>query len=187
MVSDERLLRPEDDRLKMAHMFWVEGRPVYKGDTLYLNKNTIAPGRHFVVASTDGTIACSKDGASAGIGCLTWTDPNTILCEVEGKPVRKMDRLWSHDLGKWISASGFIVFAGLPRLLDEDGDMSRVNSCRWKRMIKKNGWVNIYPTRAGLHLACTSHVHPNEKEANENAGDERIACVRIEWEEEVSE
>ncbi len=46
------------------------------------------------------------------------------------------------------------------------------------KRVKKEGWVNVYPAYCGS-------VHRTEKEANKSALGTRVACVRIEWEEEA--
>ncbi len=46
------------------------------------------------------------------------------------------------------------------------------------KRVKKEGWVNVYPSYCGS-------VHRTEKEANKSALGTRVACVRIEWEEEA--
>jgi hypothetical protein len=45
------------------------------------------------------------------------------------------------------------------------------------KRVKKEGWVNVYPAYCGS-------VHRTENEANKSALGTRVACVRIEWEEE---
>lgn len=180
------------DELCMAPMFWVEGRPVYKGDTLYLNKHTISPGRNFVVASTVETMAYSKDGTGAGIECFTWTEPNPILCEVEGKPVRKGDRLWSFYFDDW-----FVVDGCEPNsLLVRQGVFGKTyaTSCAWNRppkKVKKQGFINIYPPAAchgtGAVASVATAIYKNKGMADALMTSNRIACLQVEWEEEVSE
>ena len=46
------------------------------------------------------------------------------------------------------------------------------------KRVKKEGWVNVYPSYCGS-------VHRTEKEANKSALGTRVACVRIEWEEDA--
>ncbi len=46
------------------------------------------------------------------------------------------------------------------------------------KRVKKEGWVNVYPAYCGS-------VHRTENEANKSALGTRVACVRIEWEEEA--
>ena len=60
-----------------------------------------------------------------------------------------------------------------------------------KQKVKKQGWVNIYTLgQSDIPIAAAfvaSFIYRDETIANENALSERIACVRIEWEEEVSQ
>lgn len=48
-----------------------------------------------------------------------------------------------------------------------------------KRMVKKTGWVNFY----GVSHPC-NNVHRTREDADRERADGRIACIRIEWEEE---
>lgn len=43
---------------------------------------------------------------------------------------------------------------------------------------KKEGWINIYPD-----MKCSVTIHASKNDADGCAGSDRIACVRIEWEE----
>ncbi len=56
------------------------------------------------------------------------------------------------------------------------------------KRVKKEGWVNIYseePIRdICIDRRTTSLVYPNEQTADEQSCVGRVACVRIEWEEE---
>lgn len=45
--------------------------------------------------------------------------------------------------------------------------------------IKKEGWVNIYPRNIGV-----SSIHPSKEAADRNAQPSRIACSKVEWEED---
>jgi len=56
------------------------------------------------------------------------------------------------------------------------------------KLVKKEGWVNIYseePVR-GIYIdrRTTSLIYLNEEAADEQGSAGRIACIRIEWEEE---
>lgn len=51
--------------------------------------------------------------------------------------------------------------------------------------VKREGWINIFPnlTFPPNVVACTSHAFDSEKEADDHATGDRVACIRIEWEE----
>jgi hypothetical protein len=66
----------------------------------------------------------------------------------------------------------YLWMSGVPPYF-EDG-MFRIKPKR----VKKEGWVNVYPAYCGS-------VHRTENEANKSALGTRVACVRIEWEEEA--
>ena len=79
-VSDGRFARPEScdlERLRMAPLAWLEGRPVYKGDHLYSSFF----GKMFVVGgvtSSDGDYLTApeiSDQANTDIKCCTWEAP----------------------------------------------------------------------------------------------------------------
>jgi len=62
-------------------------------------------------------------------------------------------------------------------LLAEDWEEHKV-------MIKKEGWVNLYPIcESDLYIKQSSHVHKTKEGANCGAGLGAI-CIKIEWEEE---
>lgn len=46
---------------------------------------------------------------------------------------------------------------------------------------KKEGWINIYSNQIEWGLIC--YIYTTEERANKNAADNRIACIKIEWEE----
>ena len=173
--------------LRMAPLCWVEGRPVYKGDTLYFDDTTINPGRALIVHSANDTRAHDQGGNSACLSRLTWNKPNPVLCEVEGKPVRKGDRLWSNYFKVWFAVTeiedGFFVH--------ERGVSTPASSCSWKRKVTKQGFINIYPpkechgTSAVASTATT--IYPNKGAADALATSDRIACIAVEWTEEVDE
>lgn len=176
-----------DNYLRMAPLCWVEGRPVYKGDTLYFDDTTIEPGRAFIVRNSDGIFARNQDADAASLTRLTWNAPNPVLCEIEGKPVRKGDRLFSTFFNDWFvvggvkSRIGHDIYLSAPELSPHSNSSHRC--CSWKR--KKEGFINIYPLswmdgRAG-------NIFPTKEEADSSSRSGRIACAKVEWEEESSE
>lgn len=47
------------------------------------------------------------------------------------------------------------------------------------------GWVNIYPSVTGRHMATMSPIYETKEQADQQCPVQtRIACIRIEWEEE---
>jgi hypothetical protein len=48
------------------------------------------------------------------------------------------------------------------------------------KRVKKEGWVNVYPRNA-----CGMSIYANKDEADFWAREHRVACSRIEWEEEA--
>ena len=183
-----------DKELRMAPLCWVEGRPVYKGDVLYRPSINDGP----VVASRldiNGSGIYLRFEGNAGSeyadnrhGRMSWADPNSVLCEVQGKPVRMGDRLWTNCFKEWFAVAGKVDTIKEVYLINErHGYYTLASSCSWKRKVTKQGFINIYPTRTGHQVASTSHVHATRKEADESAGSDRIFCLPVEWPEEVDE
>jgi len=54
-----------------------------------------------------------------------------------------------------------------------------------KPKIKKEGWVNIYPTNDPNYSCFTSDCYLSEEDAEENIMNGIIATVKVEWEEEA--
>ena len=182
-----------DKELRMAPLCWVEGRPVYKGDVLYRPGINDGPVVALEIGNEEGDIYLSfEDDAGSEFadnrrGYLTWADPNPVLCEVEGKPVRKGDRLWSNFFKRWFTVTGKVGAIKEASLFDEKDCYTLASSCSWKKKVTKQGFINIYACLAGHHVASTSHVHATRKEADESAGSDRIFCLPVEWPEEVEE
>lgn len=191
------LMYVEDDRLKMAPLCWVEGRPVYKGDVLYRPGIDDGPVVASNIENVDGDDYLVFEGsdrdefADNRRGYMTWTEPNPILCEVEGKPVRKGDRLWSNYFKEWFTVNGTRVAIKEVSLINERGGDTLATSCRWKRKVKKQGFINIYPPVPGegkSAIASTATaIYPNKGMADALSGYSRTACLQVEWEEEVLE
>lgn len=49
--------------------------------------------------------------------------------------------------------------------------------------VKKEGWLNVYPSNVPSPVGVCSHIYPSQAAADEEAGKHRKACIRIEWEE----
>lgn len=53
------------------------------------------------------------------------------------------------------------------------------------KIVKREGWVNVYKTGpSSTWAAATSQVHHTEEDADKYTDSNRVACIRIEWEEE---
>ena len=51
------------------------------------------------------------------------------------------------------------------------------------KRVKKEGWVNVSPVRTGS--ICAGALYTTQAYAEHFASDDRITCIRIEWEEEA--
>ena len=50
------------------------------------------------------------------------------------------------------------------------------------KIVKREGWVNIY--KSSVCTAVVSDAYPSKESADINKSPDRLACIRIEWEEE---
>ena len=85
---------------------------------------------------------------------------DVIVAWANGEPVEH------YEDGGW-----YLWISGVPPFF-EDGQF-RIKPKR----VKKEGWVNVY-------LPDKGWLYGTEEDANEKAGPDRKACIRIEWEEE---
>ena len=53
------------------------------------------------------------------------------------------------------------------------------------KIIKREGWMNIYRMHDGDRTDCGSVVYKTKQEALSRAGLHAIATVKVEWEEEI--
>ena len=51
------------------------------------------------------------------------------------------------------------------------------------KIVKREGWVNVY--KSSVCTALVSDAYPSKESADINKSPDRLACIRIEWEEEV--
>ena len=101
--------------LRMAPLCWVEGKPLYKGGTVY---SDCGQGPFKIVGVTgNGTVLTTKEsGWAVYIDAATWVAPK----------------------------------------------------------VKREGWMNLYPD---------SSIHATKEIADHAAGNNRKACVKVEWKE----
>jgi hypothetical protein len=54
------------------------------------------------------------------------------------------------------------------------------------KIVKLEGWVNVYKSGpSSTWPASTSQAHRTKEDADKYADSNRVACIRIEWEEEA--
>lgn len=72
----------------------------------------------------------------------------------------------------------YVVQCGTPQFANSD----------WRvkpKVVKKEGWVNVYSEVDSYLLSGISRgIYSSKELADQEADSNRIACVRIEWEEE---
>ena len=78
------------------------------------------------------------------------------------------------------------VVNGIPRSFRIDGTFCEgyvlpdLDLFMAPKIVKKEGWLNIYPNdKVGYYM------HPTKMTADCNAENNRVACVKVEWEEEI--
>lgn len=109
-----------------------------------------------------------------------------VLCWVEGRPVYRGDVLWWTTQGRWITARAYenMQNPGVKDDNDCESDVAWLTNLTWTPpKVKREGWVNIYPKDWGGIASVGSLVNETREDADVQADDNRIACVRIEWEE----
>lgn len=63
-----------------------------------------------------------------------------------------------------------------------------VKGVSWRpkqKIVKREGWLNVYRHNDTRFLALVSTVYASESDANRCRSSDRIDCVRIEWEEKI--
>ena len=143
-----------DKELRMAPLCWIEGRPVYRGDKLYYRSGAgrfVAKRRHDEQDKVLGDSFFTDGSSFTDVGVFelcdlwfTWDDPSPVLCEVEGKPVRKGDRIWSNFFKRWFTVTGKVGAIKEVSLIDEQDCYTLASSCSWKRKVITRGFINIY-------------------------------------------
>lgn len=169
--NDYSLLRPFDlEAAKRGeHVMWF-GDVVHWASTSY--RAFMAQPWEIVEFNDQLFYVCTSDLRMAP---LAW---------VEGKPVYRGDVLYKlgcrfevHGIKKSFFGEDFLV-------LQEDGlnteyADNRRECLTWNPpKVKREGWVNIYQH----NRIC---LRPTKEDADLFAATTRIACVRIEWEEEA--
>lgn len=102
-----------------------------------------------------------------------WYRMNPLLW-IAGRPVYPGDKLF-HE-GEVVFIHDHVGNVGW--VTCSDGTRRDTKKMTWDRpKVKKEGWVNIYPGRTA------SSVHLSKEAADMAGCDNRIACVRVDWEE----
>jgi len=132
-----------------------------------------------------GTV-CSVEYASINVrwdsdGDITEPDVGCIRPLVEPQRRKHYDVIiaWANGAEIQTSLNGESWY---------DVDVPAFNSSAQYRikptLVKKSGWINIYPTSNDIFPATTGHVFYTKEAADEEASNSRIACVFVEWTEE---
>lgn len=105
------------------------------------------------------------------------------LCWVECKPVYKGDVLYHVSAGRLVIHDTH--HSSIDDLQTDQGPCHSSNLTWTKPRVKREGWVNVYAVSSieASASALTSHAYSTIERAHAGAGADRLACVRIEWEE----
>lgn len=119
------------------------------------------------------------------------------LCWVEGRPVYPGDHLWHHGTQQMIQVTGIHDKEERePCIAAIDKKCASflgyyISSLTWTPpIVKREGWVNVYRATPGSPRAAdVSNAYETKEiaDVHVNRAAERIACVRIEWEEPVGQ
>lgn len=119
------------------------------------------------------------------------------LAWVEGKPVYPGDVLYWNDTSsapgsKFTaenrpSVSSLVMGSSTTTTgaTYTDGGMYAAQLTWNKSKVRKEGWINVYPKNGSSKgkPVTGGQIHPTKAVADKEAFEDRVACVRIEWEE----
>jgi len=105
----------------------------------------------------------TRDGRPARVVCVDAKGEQPLATLINIGPGRNREIAVRHNpSGAW-------------RISGEPADEDLVNP-----PVKREGWINIYPDSGKHHVGA---VHDTKDAANYDATADRIACIKIEWEE----
>lgn len=107
-----------------------------------------------------GAPVITRNGSAARIICFDRADADTYPLVALLRLGEGIDRVTTHtDQGRYCKEPGndYDLFMG---------------------PVKREGWVNIYPDTTIRH-----GIHASQDQADMHAAYDRVACIRIEWEE----
>jgi hypothetical protein len=118
--------------------------------------------------------------------------PFNLQEALAGKPVVTREGLQVQDLQQFPSATyqriGAVIRGEVLTFNENggywnNGNISDRDLCMASE--KKEGWVNVYPkvSETSLTRSRDGYIYESKALANDMAGENRIACVRVEWEE----
>lgn len=171
MKNDLSLLRPFDlEKAKAGHPICTrDGRKAR-----FIAHVPEADEGYRVFVLVEGAQCASsrfESGAGRGNGPAQPDIMLAPLCWVEGKPVYPGATLRRRD-------NGWSVTALQEGYQDEVGNWLVPDDLTWTPPpVKREGWVNVYPG------SVVGGIYASEKRANDGAQADRLACIRIEWEE----
>jgi hypothetical protein len=129
---------------------------------------------HIAYEAPDGLLYASRS-SNFRMAPLAW---------VEGKPVYPGDVLYCPNLHEKYSKHA-VSHVENDRIYGADGLWVTAGHLTWTApKVKREGWVNVYRQKGSLStVASISDAHETEQDANDAQRKERIACIRIEWDE----
>ena len=173
---------PGTSSLRMKPLFWLEDKPVYKGDRLWhtlLNDYVVVTGLQNVPEAAEKGWFTTSNAFYAALLCK-WEKPEpTPLFMLDDKPVFPGTRVW-HVIEKM-----FITLKGRASNGDflDTNDVSRSpDFMRWEGKQKHVKFANVYSDGSGV---CFGHGYDTEQIAHANQAPSALAIARIEWETSV--
>lgn len=171
MEKDFSLLRPFD--LGAAK----RGEAIF-----YLDEQVEFLGLSTVKATRDGERLLRVE-CQHGLAYICWEEAKMApLAWVEGRPVYPGDVLYWQPEHRMFVSRAVEHDCWNEWIIATDGCNYLTENLTWTPpKVKRDGWVNVYPgTKA---MAVCSDIWPSKKDCDEYQRENRIACVRIEWEE----
>lgn len=110
------------------------------------------------------------------------------LAWVEGKPVYKGDKPYAFEglyKGKQVTIEGEYSENALAVKSQFSNANVLIDNLTWNLpKVKKEAWINLYKADECSGISYfTSHAFVSKEKADNQADSNRIACIRIEWEE----
>ena len=170
---------PSASALRMLPLFWLEDKPVYKGDRLW---HTLVNG-YIVVTGLQNTLDAAEKGwfttsnAFYAASLCKWEKPEpTPLFMLDDKPVFPGTRVWH------VLENGFITLkerASNGDFLDTNNVGRSPAFMRWEGKQKHVKFANVYSDGSGV---CFGYGYDMEQIAHENRSRNTLAIARVEWE-----
>lgn len=164
---------------KPAPLFWLEDKPVYKGDRLWhtlMNDYVVVTGLQNVPEAAEKGWFTTSNAFYAASLCK-WEKPEpTPLFMLDDKPVFPGTRVWH------VLENDFVTLkerASNGDFLDTNNVGRSPAFMRWEGKQKHVKFANVYSDGSGV---CFGHGYDTEQIAHANRSRNTLAIARVEWE-----